>query len=457
MKEIENSDFSLKEGQKCYVIDTNIPLDNPSNLVKLYDNGNVILIPEVVIDELDSKKTGFDELNYNARAFARLLEESEIISKCNLRELMYIKTRIESLGIELYIVSKKEYKCESSKIALNILNDRKILEVAQDATNEFKDLIFISLDIMARTRALSLGLRTETLKGKDQKLEFEFHKTLVVDNYNGKLQDINDEIKSFPIETTSLEVQNENGKKFFYFKNKNNQFELLDEKNEKKFPAPPLNLMQKVAANIIYDEADISLIFGAAGCGKNIVALSSAMRLVDTKEYNKIYYIRRTIISGDTEDELGFLKGDLNEKMAGYNVPLEDSLTKIAKLKKRNAKKEEIDEIVLSYKTKYDIEYLYAGHLRGSTLDDNSILIIDEAQNGSESFMKTVISRVGQNSIVIVLGSNNQIDSKYVNKYTNGLTSIMKKSKKENTLSLRVVELKNVIRSKHAEWADEEF
>ena len=112
---------------------------------------------------------------------------------------------------------------------------------------------------------------------------------------------------------------------------------------------------------------------------------------------------------------------------------------------------------VSDYKTKYDIEYLYAGHLRGSTLDDNSILIIDEAQNGSGSFMKTVISRVGQNSIVIVLGSNNQIDSKYVNKYTNGLTSLLKKSKNENTLNLRVIELKNVIRSKHAEWADEEF
>ena len=442
------------EDKKCYSIDTNIILDNPSNIIKLYDNGNTIIIPEVVIDELDNKKGGLDELGYHARQFARFLEEAEIISKEQKGDLLFIKTKIESLGIELYIVSKQEYKCESSKIALNILNDRKILEVTVDSQEFFPDIIFISLDIMARTRALSLGINTETLKGKDQKLEFEFHKMLDISDYNGNFKSLD---ISFEPETTSLEITNELGKKFFYFKNKNNQFELLDEKNEKKFPAPPLNLMQKVASNIIYDEADISVIFGAAGCGKNIVALSSAMRLVDTKEYNKIYYIRRTIISGDAEDELGFLKGDLNEKMAGYNVPLEDSLTKIAKLKKRNAKKEEIDEIVLDYKTKYDIEYLYAGHLRGSTLDDNSILIIDEAQNGSGSFMKTVISRVGQNSIVIVLGSNNQIDSKYVNKYTNGLTSLMKKSKKENTLNLRVIELKNVIRSKHAEWADEEF
>ncbi len=444
------------EHKKAYSIDTNIILDNPSNIIKLYDNGNTIIVPEVVIDELDAKKSGFDEINYNAREFARFLEESEIISKEQKGSLLFIKTKIESLGIELFIVSKNEYKCENTKVAVNILNDRKILEIASDATQFFPELIFISLDIMARTRALSLGITTETLKGKDQKLEFEFHKTLEISDFTGKINDLVKTIHLEP-ETTSLEIMNEAGKKFFYFKNKNNQFELLDEKNEKKFPAPPLNLMQKVAANIIYDEADISVIFGAAGCGKNIVALSSAMRLVDTKEYNKIYYIRRTIISGDVEDELGFLKGDLNEKMAGYNVPLEDSLTKIAKLKKRNAKKEEIDEIVSDYKTKYDIEYLYAGHLRGSTLDDNSILIIDEAQNGSGSFMKTVISRVGQNSIVIVLGSNNQIDSKYVNKYTNGLTSLLKKSKNENTLNLRVIELKNVIRSKHAEWADEEF
>ena len=443
------------EIKKCYSIDTNIVLDNPSNIIKLYDNGNIILVPEVVIDELDAKKSGFEEINYNARQFARFLEEAEIISKEQKGEMLFIKTKIESLGIELFIVSKQEYKCESSKIALNILNDRKILEVTADAQKFFPDIIFISLDIMARTRALSLGIATETLKGKDQKLEFEFHKTLEISDFSGKINSLDTSL--LEPETTSLEITNNTGKKYFYFKNKNSQFELLDEKNEKKFPAPPINLMQKVASNIIYDEADISVIFGSAGTGKNVIALSSAMRLIDTKEYKKIYYIRRTIISGSSEDELGFLPGTLEDKMSGYNYPLEDSLTKLAKLKKRDAKKEDIEEMVTNYKEKYDIEYLYAGHLRGSTLEDNSIIIIDEAQNGSISFMKTMISRVGPHSIVIVLGSNNQIDSQYLNKYNNALTALMKKSKNENTLSLRVIELKNVIRSKHAEWADEEF
>lgn len=448
---------TTENSRKYYAIDTNIILDNPSNIIKLYDSGNMIIVPETVIDELDAKKSGFEEINYNAREFARFLEDSEIISKENYGDLLLIKTKIESLNIELYIASKKEYKCENSKIAINILNDRKILEITNNCKEIFPDIIFISLDIMCRTRALSLGIETETLKGKEEVTNFEFHKTILVDDYDGNISKLKDLIYNIPLENTSIEVVNSSGNKFYYFRNKNNQYELIDDKNEKKFPAPPLNLMQKVASNIIYDEADISVVYGAAGCGKNIVALSSAMRLIDTKEYNKIYYIRRTIISGDSEDELGFMPGTLEEKMSGYNYPLEDSLTKIARMKKRNAKKEEIEEIVDNYKKKYDIEYLYAGHLRGSTLEDNSILIIDEAQNCTSSFMKTVISRLGKNSIIIVLGSNNQIDSKYVNKYTNGLASIIKKSKKENSISLRVVELKNVIRSKHAEWADEEF
>ncbi len=442
--------------QKCYSIDTNIVLDDPINIIKLYDNGNIIIVPEVVIDELDNKKSGWDQINYNAREFARFLEEAEILSKEQKGDLLFIKTRIESLNIELFIVSKNEYKCESSKIALNILNDRKILEVSKDAQEFYPDIIFISLDIMARTRALSLGIKTETLKGKDQKLEFEFHKIVEIPDYSGKITDIIGSLELQP-ETTSLEITNSLGKKYFYFKTRNGFFEELDEKNEKRFPAPPINLMQKVASNIIYDEAEIAVVLGAAGSGKNIIALSSAMRLVDKKEYNKIYYIRRTIISGDSEDELGFMPGSLDEKMSGYNQPLEMSLTKMAKLKKRDAKKEDIETMVDQYKKDYDIEYLYAGHLRGTTLDDNSILIIDEAQNASSSFMKTAISRVGQNSIVIVLGSNNQIDSKYLNKYNNALTALMKKSKNNTDISLRVVELKNVIRSKHAEWADIEF
>ena len=84
------------EIKKVYSIDTNIILDNPSNIIKLYDVGNIILVPEVVIDEHDNKKSGFEEINYNARQFARFLEEAEIVSKEQKGVLLFIKTKSKS-------------------------------------------------------------------------------------------------------------------------------------------------------------------------------------------------------------------------------------------------------------------------------------------------------------------------------------------------------------------------
>lgn len=195
--------------------------------------------------------------------------------------------------------------------------------------------------------------------------------------------------------------------------------------------------------------------------GKTLIALSCAMKLIDQDrdKYKKIYYIRRTVISGTKEDELGFLPGTLEEKMIGYNQPMEDSLKKVAQLKKRGASKEVIEALILDFKSKYEIEYLYAGHLRGSTLEDGSILIADEIQNWDITSIRTIFSRMGKNSHIIAMGSNNQIDSQYLTKNTNALTFLMDKAGKENESDIRVVGVKltNVMRSKLAEWADLEL
>ncbi len=176
-------------------------------------------------------------------------------------------------------------------------------------------------------------------------------------------------------------------------------------------------------------------------------------------KYKKIYYIRRTVIAGSKEDELGFLPGTLEEKMQGYNQPMEDSLKKVAQLKKRGATKEVIEDTMLDLKEKYDIEYLYAGHLRGSTLEDGSILICDEVQNWDITSIRTIFSRMGKDSHIIAMGSNNQIDSQYLTKNTNALTFLMDKCGQENASDVGVkgIRLTNVMRSKISEWADNEL
>jgi predicted ribonuclease YlaK len=138
---------------------------------------------------------------------------------------------------------------------------------------------------------------------------------------------------------------------------------------------------------------------------------------------------------------------------------MEDSIKKVASLKKRSATKEVIEECIDDLKQKYDIEYLYAGHLRGSTLDEGSILIADEIQNFDINAIKTLFSRVGKDSIILAMGSNNQIDAQYLTKNTNALTFLMDLCGKENKSDVKVkgVKLTNVMRSKIAEWADLEI
>lgn len=460
------------EIKKVYSIDTNIILDNPSNIIKLYDAGNIILVPEVVIDELDNKKSGFEEINYNARQFARFLEEAEIVSKEQKGELLFIKTKIESLGIELFIVSKQEYKCESSKIALNILNDRKILEVTADTQKFFPDVIFISLDIMARTRALSLGIYTETLKGKDQKLEFEFHKTVTVENVKA-IKDGTDIFlvdSEYKPENYSYTLEDETTGQQRLFAVQNNHLFEVDESILERQSVKPINKEQKFFSNaILSGVSDVIICDAKAGSGKTLLALSAAMRLVKLKQYSKIIYVRNSIESTDKGEDVGYLPG-LETKFEIYNHPLFDSLRYIArseiKKSKANTPKSRADakeqedavkEKVDSYTKEYNIETCWIGEMRGRTFD-NAVVILDEAQNLSGKSTLLVLSRIDKTCKLIVVGSNKQIDNMYTNKFINGLSTLMKASKEKHPeVTLFAGELNKVVRGPITEFAERIF
>jgi PhoH-like ATPase len=458
---------------KNYVLDTNIILDDPSNIIKLYDNGeNNILIPEVVIDELDAKKSGFDDINYNARQFARLLEESEIISNERIDELIFIDTRIESLNINITIVSKDNYKCEASNVATNILNDRKILEVAEFIKNiGNKEVIFLSLDIMCRTRALSLGIKTETLKGKDQTIDLEFHKTLKVENVNGSFNgkdilEINPDHKPMNFSYT-LEDENTGQQKLAQVQN--GHIYLVQEKELEKQSVRPMNKEQKFFVNALVEGfANIVAIDAKAGSGKTLISLATAMRLVKKKEYSKIIYIRNSIESLDKGEDVGYLPG-LEEKFAIYNHPLMDNLKYIARneIKKRNtntsnANKDKEDDTAINtkvdeYMKKYGIETMWVGEMRGRTLSE-AIVIVDEAQNMSSKTLQLVLSRVDKTCKVIVIGSNKQIDNMYTNKYVNGLSVLLNSmSEPHEEVKLWAGELNKVLRGPITEFAEKIF
>lgn len=455
-----------------YILDTNIILDSVENLLTLSDNNtNTLVIPETVIDELDAKKTGFEDINFNARQFARLLEDSTIVSNEQIGPLHIITTSVDSLDISLKIISKKDYTCDTQTVALNILNDRKILEASADYINLVdKQSTLVSLDIMFRTRALSMGLNAEALVGKNSDIPNEFHKTIEVSN----IMSLNSAVitavdPTYVVENYSYTLvdRDTGNEKLAYVANGHLYF--LDEADLGRQSVRPMNKEQKLFVNaILSDMYQIIISDAKTGSGKTLLSLATAMRLVAKKKFSNIVYVRNSVESLAKGEDVGYLPG-LEEKFKIYNHPLFDSLRFIAKseLTKSNANKSKANTTVISedtitakvdeYIEKYRIQTMWVGEMRGRTISD-AIVIVDEIQNCSASTGQLILSRLDKNCKVICIGSNRQIDNLYTNKYVNSLSFLLKAAKSlHEEVSLFAIELNRVLRGPITEWSEKIF
>ncbi len=458
---------------KYYVLDTNILLEDARNIFKLsQDSKNLIILPETVLDEIDSKKSGFDEINFQAREFARILENSEIKSSLNSENYKVIRLEIKAVqNAVIDIISKDEYHINTKNVSLNIINDRKILEIASFSKKYYeKQIEFLSLDIMARTRAVSLDIKTQSLLGSNKDdFKYEFIKDIEI-NFND-LEDFNNkEISLFDKEhkpynySYCFKVKDSDQVVLANIQNK--RIKVLDETEIRNQIITPLNKEQLFFSNAIISHIyNVLIVEAKAGSGKTLLALSGALKLVRQKKYQKIIYIRNSVESLDKGEDIGYLPG-FEEKFKIYNHPLMDSLEYIirSEYKKRNSKKNiehisELDDSEVSTRVEqmiqnYSIETMWVGEMRGRTIS-NSFIIIDEAQNMSNKTMQMVLSRIDNTSKVVILGSNKQIDNFYVNKYTNSLTTLLKSTKTENSLvNTFAIKLQKVLRGPITEWAE---
>ncbi|WP_152020777.1 PhoH family protein [Aliarcobacter butzleri] len=461
---------------KYYVLDTNILLEDATNIYKLSQDGkNLIILAETVLDEIDTKKSGFDEINFQAREFARILEDSNIISSTKKDLYKIIRLKINNKDTIIDIISKDEYEINSKNVSLNIINDRKILEISTFANTYYKHKVeFISLDIMARTRAISLDIKTNSLLGKDKDIfDLDFIKYIDINFEDLEYLD-NEEIIKFDKEykpynfSYCFKVRHSDQVLLANIQNK--KIKLLDEVEVRDQVITPLNKEQLFFSDAIINHFyNVLIIEAKAGSGKTLLALSGALKLVRQKFFQKIIYIRNSIESLDKGEDVGYLPG-LEEKFKIYNHPLMDSLDYIIRTehkRKRNKKApdvvfQQLDDSEVTARieqmiSNYGIETMWVGEMRGRTLS-NSFIIIDEAQNMSNKTMQMVLSRIDSSCKVVVLGSNKQIDNFYVNKYTNALTTLLKSTKNEdNLVNIFAIKLEKVLRGPITEWAEQIF
>ena len=450
-------------------LDTNIPLLDVNNLIELGSQADtVIVLPETVLDELDAKKSGHSEIAFQARSFGRL------IAKCpqparEVHDDLTI-TKFNSNGVHIWVAALSNYP-SFKDLSSNILNDRKIIEVALRFADYYKPVTFVSNDVMCRIRADSLGLKVTDFKVVE-KVDYEFTKTLEVSEgtfrtlHNRNIYEVDPDhlIEHYNYKfTTAFSAQVKMASI------NNNTINILGKDTEQELrrqDVNPSNADQLLFSRAIQDPTmDLVICEAKAGSGKTLVALSNAIRLVKSKTpYTSIMYVRVSVNDVEAVEEVGFLPGTAEEKNAVYFHPLYDSLDYIARnrVKGNNLKKHEMDEKVAEITEKIikdcSISTTTGLGMRGRTFND-TVFIFDESGNASKPSMQKMLTRIGKNCKVIIIGSNNQIDNPNMTKYTNGLSVLLKDCATEigNGINKHVVPLQKVVRSDFAEYAERLF
>lgn len=409
--------------KKNFILDTNVILHDYKCLDNFEEND--IYIPFVVLEELDKFKKGSDQINYNARAFIRELDE---ITDDTLF------TDGADLGIgrgKLYIVSSPT-NIRITEAFPEYSSDNRILSTVVDISEKYPKMktILVSKDINLRMKARSLGLLAEDyINDKVVNVDI-FYKG--EETFEGISPDLIDKIYAQPagvdFDEFNFELPIEPNQCFILKSDRNsvlaryNPFTKKIKKVEKdnNFGILPRNAEQAFAFEVLNDP-DIKLVglTGKAGTGKTLLALASALK--QHKIYRQIL-LARPIVSLSNKD-LGFLPGDEKQKIAPYMQPLFDNLNVIkAQLGINSAELRVLEELQKS--GQLEIEAL--AYIRGRSLSE-TYCIIDEAQNLTPHEVKTIITRAGEGTKMVFTGDLQQIDQPYLDAQSNGLAYMIDK------------------------------
>lgn len=263
--------------KKYLVLDTNILLLDANNLLTVGQDGSIVVLPETVIDEIDSKKSGLNELAYQAREFGRLLTKAKKLQNYTDEDL--VVTVLEYEGVTIHVVSSTQYP-DYKEAAPNIINDRKIIEIAVQYNNIYNDdVTFVTNDVMCRLRAESLGLETQDLK-EVENTDFNFTKTMEVPSdlfvalHDSCISVIDPDYKMenynyvfTSTETAQVKLAYVSSSGLVKVIGKDTEKEIRDTKRQ---PVPPLNSEQLMMSRAILEPSiDVIVCEALAGSGFN--------------------------------------------------------------------------------------------------------------------------------------------------------------------------------------------
>lgn len=409
--------------RKIFIVDTSVLLYDMKSIHSF--EGNTVVIPVMVLDELDRFKDKQSLLGTSARYVNRFLDDLRAYG--NLEEGINVSNLLDFEVDQEVRVDLSETLPEGFPTSWKRdRGDNMILACALNvkAMNPDATVKIVTKDINLRVKADSLGVPAEDYLAdhidvrKNEMYTGVEHAELTKDEIDeiydrGSVEFWDPDI--LPNQGVVAKCP-EGGSALVI--SRGNRLHRLELDHTGMGTVKARNKEQEFAVNMLLDHTiPLVSINGIAGSGKTFLTLVCAMAQIFTGEYKQIVITRSIQPVGK---DLGFLPGDMMDKMNPWLAPITDNFRHAFKDKDRSY----FDMMI----QKGTIEVAPLSYIRGRTFND-SIVIVDEAQNATIHELKTIITRIGKSSKVILLGDTDQIDTPYINSQSNGLTVVIEKMK----------------------------
>jgi len=406
---------------KTFVLDTNVLLHNAACIESFADN--TVVLPMAVIEELDQFKKHNDELGRNARHVIRHLDT--LRSQGNLRDGVPLPN-----GGSLRIAARQPE--QNAHLRMHV-PDNRILQVAYGLHEQGEQVIFVSKDINARVKADALGLTA--MDFEKEKVNFDelyagyaevtvSRETVDSVSQNRVLKEAG--IGQWPNQFVLLRDEQDESHTALARVVEPGHLRAVANRNGRVWNILPRNKEQRMALALLMDaEVQMVTLVGQAGTGKTLLALAAGLhKTLRDQAYDEILVSRPVIPLGK---DIGYLPGDKEEKLSHWMQPIFDNLTYLmretvdktakGKRKTKNTAQQRTEELL----REHVLELEALTYIRGRSIPGQYV-IVDEAQNLTPHEVKTIVSRAGEGTKIVLTGDPYQIDNPYLDSSSNGLT-----------------------------------
>ena len=406
---------------KLFVLDTNVILHDAGCLWNFKEHD--IAVPITVLEELDRFKKGNEDINFQARAFLRRLDDltSDVLSADGT-----------SLGPglgKIRVVLRGEHGDELKQAFFSDAPDHRILDIALTLKDQEqpRTVILVTKDTNLRLKAKSMGLPAQDYNsdkvesfdklytGKRQFVDLPSDLISEFFTNNGYVGNDRQPMVTEPIANENFVLRNGSKSVLATYRAPEKNFSRIE--NITAAGVTPRNAEQSFALSALMDDSiKLVTIGGKAGSGKTLLAMAAAL---ECRARYRQTLLARPVVPLSNRD-LGFLPGDISAKLDPYMQPLYDNLSVMCAHLGESDVRSKLDDLLVKYK----LEVTPLAYIRGRSLQ-RVFFIVDEAQNLTPHEVKTIITRAGEGTKIVLTGDIQQIDHPYLDSLSNGLSYLI--------------------------------